>query len=198
MILTGRAALAAAGGAIVVLLFGTGLAVLLVDAVLVVLIVADLVLAASLRPVAVTRSGDTRVRLGQAGTITLTVANNGRRRLRARLRDGWRPSAGAAPARALASVPAGRRITLTTTLIPVRRGDITAGQVTIRSIGPLGLAGRQRNLSAPWSVRVLPAFLSRKHLPGQAGQAARTRRPAPVADQGSGQRVRLAPPLRPR
>jgi uncharacterized protein (DUF58 family) len=167
MILTGRTALVAAAGAIVVLVFGTGLAVLLVDAALLTLVAVDLVLAASLRQVTVTRSGDTRMRLGQSGTITLSVANNGRRRLRARVRDGWRPSAGASPSRSLASVPAGRRVTLTTTLTPARRGDITAGPVTVRSLGPLGLAGRQRNLAAPWTVRVLPPFLSRKHLPAK-------------------------------
>jgi uncharacterized protein (DUF58 family) len=63
------------------------------------------------------------------------------------------------------SVPGGRRVTVATTLTPQRRGDATAGPVTLRSLGPLGLAGRQRNLQAPWTVRVLPPFLSRKHLP---------------------------------
>ena len=63
------------------------------------------------------------------------------------------------------SVPGGRRVTVTTTLTPQRRGDVDAGPVTIRSLGPLGLAGRQRSLQAPWTVRVLPPFLSRKHLP---------------------------------
>src|SRR5215470_16506892 len=42
---------------------------------------------------------------------------------------------------------------------------MAAGLVTISSIGPFGLAGRQRNFRAPWTVRILPPFLSRKHLP---------------------------------
>jgi len=62
-------------------------------------------------------------------------------------------------------IPAGRRVAVRTTLTPTRRGDAAAGLVTVRSLGPFGLAGRQRSLSAPWTVRVLPAFLSRKHLP---------------------------------
>jgi uncharacterized protein (DUF58 family) len=56
---------------------------------------------------------------------------------------------------------------VTTTLSPSRRGDVAAGLVTIRSFGPLGLAGRQRSLAAPFTVRVLPSFLSRKHLPAK-------------------------------
>jgi uncharacterized protein (DUF58 family) len=50
-------------------------------------------------------------------------------------------------------------------LTPTRRGDTSPTQVTIRSIGPLGLAGRQGHHAAPWTIRVLPPFLSRKHLP---------------------------------
>ena len=37
--------------------------------------------------------------------------------------------------------------------------------MTVRSFGPLGLAGRQRRHRVPWSVRVLPPFTSRKFLP---------------------------------
>jgi uncharacterized protein (DUF58 family) len=163
--LTGRAALAALAGAVLVLLFRNALTVLIVDVVIVCAIVADLTLAASLRQIQVRRSGDTKVQLGQTGTVTVTLTNTGQRRLVGLLRDGWRPSAGARPGRTSVTLPAGRRVSVTTTLNPTRRGDVTAGAVTVRSVGPLGLAGRQRNLPAPWTVRVLPAFLSRKHLP---------------------------------
>jgi uncharacterized protein (DUF58 family) len=165
MTLTGRAALLALTGAVVVLVVQTGLAFLAVDAVVLAAIIADLVLAASLGPLEVSRAGDAKVHLGQSGSIALSITNRGRRHLRGLVRDGWRPSAGAAPARQQLSLPASRRVTLRTTLTPTRRGDIQAGVVTIRSLGPLGLAARQRNLHAPWTVRVLPPFLSRKHLP---------------------------------
>src|SRR5580658_2856150 len=167
MMLTGRAALLALAGAVVVLVFRTAAAVLIVDAVLFLAIVADLTLAASLGKLQVSRSGDAKVHLGQSGAIALSVTNGGSRRLRGVVRDGWRPTAGASPARSVVCVPAGRRVTLTTTLSPTRRGDVAGGAVTVRSLGPLGLAGRQRNLPAPWTVRVLPPFLSRKHLPGK-------------------------------
>lgn len=165
MALTGRAALLALAGALLVGLFRDVVAVLIVDVAIACAIVVDLALAASLRQLQVSRSGDAKVQLGQTGEVTVTIANNGRRRLIGLVRDGWRPSAGAEPARAAVSLPAGRRVTITTTLTPTRRGDVAAGPLTVRSLGPLGLAGRQRSLPAPWTVRVLPAFLSRKHLP---------------------------------
>jgi uncharacterized protein (DUF58 family) len=167
MTLTGRAALLALTGAIVVLIVQTGLALLAVDAIVLAAIIADLLMAASLGPLEVTRSGDAKVHLGQSGSIALSITNRGRRHLRGLVRDGWRPSAGAAPARHPISLPASRRVTFRTTLTPTRRGDIQAAVVTVRSLGPLGLAARQRNLPAPWTVRVLPPFLSRKHLPAK-------------------------------
>jgi uncharacterized protein (DUF58 family) len=39
--------------------------------------------------------------------------------------------------------------------------------VTARSIGPLGLAGRQGSRPVPGQLRVLPPFLARKHLPSR-------------------------------
>ncbi|HUJ06046.1 MAG TPA: DUF58 domain-containing protein [Streptosporangiaceae bacterium] len=168
MTLTGRTALVALAGGLVVLAAGTGLALLIVNAVLLAAIAADLLLAARVTGVTglvVSRSGDARIHLGQSGTVLLAVANPGRRRLRGQVRDGWRPSAGSSPRLARVDLPPGGRMTLTTTLTPKRRGDCPGGLVTVRSLGPLGLAGRQRNLPAPWTVRVLPPFLSRKHLP---------------------------------
>jgi len=40
----------------------------------------------------------------------------------------------------------------------------------VRSTGPLGLAGRQGSHAVPWTVRVLPPFTSRKHLPSKLAQ----------------------------
>jgi len=165
MALTGRAAAAAVTGTLVVLALRTVPALLAVDALILVAVAADVSLAAPVRTLRVTRGGDTRIRLGTSGELTLTVANPGRRALRGTVRDAWQPSAGAQPARAEVSVPAGRVATLTTTLTPGRRGDFAAGRVTVRSLGPLRLAGRQGSHQAPWSVRVLPPFGSRKHLP---------------------------------
>ena len=165
MALTGRAAAAAAVGVLVVLAFRTLAAVLVVDALILAAIAADLILAAPVRGLRLTRSGDARIRLGETGTITLTVTNPAGRRLRAMVRDAWPPSATARPSRARVSARAGGQASLTTTLTPQRRGDCLPGRVTVRSLGPLRLAGRQRSVPVPWPVRVLPAFGSRRHLP---------------------------------
>ena len=54
-----------------------------------------------------------------------------------------------------------------TTLRPTRRGDRRTERVTVRSLGPLGLAARQASPTVPGAVRVLPAFDARRHLPGK-------------------------------
>jgi uncharacterized protein (DUF58 family) len=56
---------------------------------------------------------------------------------------------------------------VTTTLTPTRRGDRLADRVTVRSLGPLGLAARQRSVAVPGRVRALPPFASRRHLPSR-------------------------------
>jgi uncharacterized protein (DUF58 family) len=163
--LTGRAALAALIGALVVLAFRTTAVLLAVNGVLLAAIAADLILAGSVRPLRMTRSGDTRVLLGETASITVTIENPGGRPLRAIVRDSWQPSAHARPSRAALRIPARGRATLTTALTPDRRGDKIPGTVTVRSLGPCGLAGRQGRHVVPWTVRVLPPFRSRRHLP---------------------------------
>jgi uncharacterized protein (DUF58 family) len=59
---------------------------------------------------------------------------------------------------------------VTVTVRPARHGDCVADRVTVRSFGPLGLAARQRGVPLPWTVRALPPFHSRRHLPGKLAQ----------------------------
>ncbi|MGI5482465.1 DUF58 domain-containing protein [Streptomyces lavendofoliae] len=173
MALTGRSALLAAIGALPVGIFApswTGM--LAVNAPLSLAILCDYALAAPVRTLRFTRSGDTSVRLGDGVEVHLTVTNPSRRRLRARLRDAWPPSSWTAGSEQAASrhtltVPAGERRRVTTVLRPTRRGDRQAARVTVRSYGPLGLAARQGDHQVPWTVRVLPPFTSRKHLPSK-------------------------------
>lgn len=166
MALTGRAGVLALLGALVVGVAApswTGIA--LVAAVLLACVAVDLVLAGPVRPLEFTRSGAHAVRLGDAADVALVVTNRGRRAVRGVLRDAWPPSAAASPARHRLDVPAGQRRTLLTTVRPTRRGDRRAHRVTVRSVGPLGVAARQGAHEVPWTVRALPPFLSRKHLP---------------------------------
>ncbi|GAA2502619.1 DUF58 domain-containing protein [Streptomyces longisporus] len=173
MPLTGRAALLAALGSLPVGIWDpswTG--ILAVNGPLALACACDFALAAPVRRLGLTRSGDTSVRLGEAADVTLTVTNPSRRLLRARLRDAWPPSSWQSGTEIAASrhrltVPAGERRRATTRLRPSRRGDRQADRVTIRSYGPLGLFSRQGSHRVPWTVRVLPPFTSRKHLPSK-------------------------------
>jgi uncharacterized protein (DUF58 family) len=173
MALTGRAALIAALGSIPVgFLEPSWTGILAVNAPLSVAILCDYALAAPVRSLQFTRTGDTSVRLGESAEVQLTVTNASARRLRARLRDAWPPSSWLpgteqAASRHTVTVPAGERRRLSTVLRPTRRGDRHAELVTVRSYGPLGLAARQGNHRVPWTVRVLPPFTSRKHLPAR-------------------------------
>ncbi|MFD3440875.1 DUF58 domain-containing protein [Streptomyces sp. NPDC058685] len=173
MALTGRTALLAALGSLPVgILAPSWTGMLAVNAPLSLAILCDYALAAPVRTLRFTRSGDTSVRLGERADVQLTITNPSARRLRAHLRDAWPPSSWVAGTEQAASrhkvaVPAGERRRVTTTLRPTRRGDRHAERVTVRSYGPLGLAARQSSHSVPWTVRVLPPFASRKHLPSR-------------------------------
>src|SRR5689334_5150585 len=163
MAITGRTALVAALG---VLLAPLGAVwPLAVVGLLALAVAADVALAGRIADLRMERSGGTTTRLGQPVEVALLVTNAGRRRVRGLLRDAWLPSAGATPRIQQIDVPPGERRRLATTLVPTRRGDRIAAHVTVRSLGPLGLAGRQRRHQVPWAVRVLPPFTSRKFLP---------------------------------
>jgi uncharacterized protein (DUF58 family) len=127
----------------------------------------DVLLALSPRRVLVSREQVAPVRLGVAGSSSLLLTNPAGRRLRAVVRDAWQPSAGAHGERHTVVLRGGERTRVTTTLHPTRRGDRKADRVTIRSLGPLGLAARQRSVPVAGSIRALPPFTSRKHLPSR-------------------------------
>ncbi|OIN78272.1 DUF58 domain-containing protein [Mycobacterium malmoense] len=134
---------------------------------LAIVVVVDARLAASTRGLRYTRSPDTSARLAQQVNVGLLIHNDGRRRFRGQIRDAWPPSARAQPRIHPVDIPPGQHQHVQTRLWPVRRGDQRAAVVTARSIGPLGLAGRQGSRPVPGQVRVLPPFLSRKHLPSR-------------------------------
>ncbi|WP_126383398.1 DUF58 domain-containing protein [Actinomyces howellii] len=127
----------------------------------------DVLAAPSPRQLRVERRVPPSVRLGESVSTTLTVTNTGSRPVSVLVRDAWPPSAGSTRERSSLSIPAGERRRSRTTLTPSRRGDRRADLVSVRVLGPLGLAGRQASLLAPATVRVLPAFRSRRHLPSR-------------------------------
>lgn len=168
MILTGRTGLVALICVLPVALspwpartFGVLLVVLLG------MVIMDAALAASPRRLRYARSPDRSARLAQPVDVGLLIHNDGRRRFRGQVRDAWPPSAGARPRIQPVNIPAGQHQHVQSQLRPVRRGEQRAAVVTARSIGPLGLAGRQGSQAVPGLLRVLPPFLSRKHLPAR-------------------------------
>ncbi|WP_299528097.1 DUF58 domain-containing protein [uncultured Streptomyces sp.] len=177
MALTGRAALLAALGSLPVgILAPSWTGMLAVNVPLSFAILCDYALAAPVRTLRFTRTGDTSVRLGEQAEVRLSVTNPSVRPLRAQIRDAWPPSAlpgggeggniVEAPRQRL-TVPEGERRGFSTVLRPTRRGDRRSGRVSVRSFGPMGLAARQGHHDVPWTVRVLPPFTSRKHLPSR-------------------------------
>jgi uncharacterized protein (DUF58 family) len=164
---TWRAVVLAAAGVLPVLLVPVPGTVLVWALAVVALCCADAALAASPRLVVAQRSVPGSVRLTEQARSVLTVTNTSPRRLRALVRDAWQPSAGAQVNRHAVDLPSGESRRVVTVLVPTRRGDRLADLVTIRSYGPLGLAARQASVAVPATLRVLPEFASRRHLPSR-------------------------------
>ncbi len=187
MILTGRVGLIALICVLPIALSpwpATTFAVLL--AALVTAVIADMALAANTRRLTCSRFGETAARLGQHVDAILAVENTSGSRFRGQIRDAWPPSARAEPRTHAVDLAAGQQVRLVTQLRPVRRGDQRSALVTARSVGPLGLAGRQSSHRVPWQVRILPPFLSRKHLPSRLAKLRELEGMTPVLIRGHG------------
>ncbi len=155
-------------------------------ALLVIAVAVDIASAGNTRRLRFSRFGDTAARLGQPVAASLTIQNAGRRRFRGQVRDAWPPSGRAEPRTHPLDIAAGQQIQVDTWLRPVRRGDQQSALVTARSIGPLGLAGRQGSHRVPWEIRILPPFLSRKHLPSRLAKLRELEGMVPVLIRGQG------------
>jgi uncharacterized protein (DUF58 family) len=186
MAITGRFVLLALIGVVPVVVLPESGTVLLVVLVLCAVLALDLGLAASPRQILVERTAPGNVTLSGTVEAVLTIGNTGRRPLRALVRDAWQPSAGARNPRQRVDVPAGERRRMAVLLEPARRGDLSAPHVTVRSFGPLGLAGRQRTIPCPGTLRVLPPFHSRRHLPSKLRKLRELDGKAAVQIRGAG------------
>lgn len=149
-------------------------------------VAADVALAGRPGGLRLRRGGAASARLGESVETVLHVDNGGRRRVTGVLRDAWPPSAVAEPRSHPIELAPGGSATVVTTLRPVRRGDQSCAAVAVRAIGPLGLAGRQRSITVAGTVRVLPPFLSRKHLPSRLARLREIDGLLPVLVRGRG------------
>ncbi len=167
MAVSGRFPLLLLAGLVAVVLQPTRQMVLLWVGIVLLAVVVDLVLAVGPGHLSIEREATSQVRLGESGASSLLVTNTSRRRVRGVLRDAWQPSAGATGERHQLSIPGGERRRFTTVLLPTRRGDRLADRVTVRSFGPLRMGARQHSFDVGGSIRALPPFASRKHLPSR-------------------------------
>lgn len=122
---------------------------------------ADIALAVSPRTLDVGRDLPGQVALGATARAALVLRNPGRRGMRLALADELAPSLRPDTRRWTTRVPARSEARVDTRIHPGRRGRFAPTQVTLRSIGPLGLAGRQATVPVPGELKVVPAFPSR-------------------------------------
>ncbi|GAB3532943.1 DUF58 domain-containing protein [Arthrobacter tecti] len=167
MSITSRLVLCALLGVLPVVLYPGPASIAVWLALLVLACAVDLLLAASPRRVGVERTLPESVRLTESAFSTLTVRNHSGRALRGWIREGWQPSAGAVNPVQRVSVPPGEGRRVKVQLVPQRRGDLAVHHVTVRSVGPLGLAARQLTIKTPGGLRVLPPFHSKRLLPSK-------------------------------
>ncbi|MBS43979.1 MAG: DUF58 domain-containing protein [Nocardioides sp.] len=186
MVVTGRAVGLLLLGVVAVVLRPSAGTVWLWVLLVAVLCAIDLLATARPASLRVEREPTGPTRLGDATTSVLRVGAPERRRVRGVLRDAWQPSAGASGERHPLRLAAGRRTVLVTGLRPTRRGDLRTAGLTVRLRGPLGLAGRQRTLDVPGTVRSLPPFESRKHLPSRLARLRELDGRAAVRVRGQG------------
>lgn len=101
------------------------------------------------------------LQLGAAGELAWVVANPTGRPLEVALADDLVPSLAADDRRARVRVPARGRIRTAVRIRPGRRGAFTPRWLTLRVVGPWGLAARQGTRELPGRLEVHPAFRSR-------------------------------------
>ncbi|MFB8009694.1 DUF58 domain-containing protein [Nocardia sp. NPDC056000] len=171
MVVTGRLAIAAGAAALLVTFVLPSWAGLLgATAVLVALVLLDVLLLGSPGALELSRDPLTTVRTGRTAEVELTALNTGDRTLRGTLWDDWPNSAQARNRTHALKLPPNTRIRLHTELTPEYRGDRVAGPVTVRLLGPLGIAGRQTRRTVPARLRALPPFRSEKLLASKVRQ----------------------------
>lgn len=186
MAISGRAVLLAALATVVLVLLPSWLTAMWLVLLIAALLASDLLLAANLKGVSLERLDPGNVILDGAAESVLRIRNDGRRRLRATVKDAWQPSAGAFDPVQVLDIPAHATRRMTVRLQPTRRGDLHAPHTTIRAYGPFGFAARQRSYPCPGILRVLPPFRSRRHLPSKLRRLRELDGKAAVQIRGAG------------
>lgn len=159
---TPRAALVAAALAIPIGMVGGWAGLLGLNAALLAVLVVDAVWCVSPRTLQVSRALPPSMALGQRGRIAWRVHNPTNRAVRVALADELPPSWRCRDRRARLAVPKHATVTRRRSIRPARRGRFAIAELTVRTTGPLGMSARQATVVVPGSLRVIPAFPSRK------------------------------------
>lgn len=167
MVITGRGVAAVAVLGLVTILRPQWSTLWVYVIVVVLMLTIDVLRAAAPSAIALERDGDSAVRVGEEATINLRLTNRSTHRFTGSVRDAWPPSSPTAPRAHTVAISSGDRRVLATKVFPSRRGRCHADKVTVRSLGPWGLAGRQTSRRIRWHIDVMPPFNSRKHLPSK-------------------------------
>ena len=107
-----------------------------------------------------TRQSDSKLSLGVWNHVALTLQNSSTHRIVLQVRDtvpAWMEAQGEAAEGACA--PEGRW-EASYRVFPLQRGDYTLGPLSVRYLGPLGLAWRQRTIHLDNPVKVYPNLLA--------------------------------------
>jgi len=138
--------------------------------ILALMLLVELALTPSPRAVHIVRSDNKQVRLEEPLDVWVELTNTATRRMRGHIRDGWQPSANDEQPLHRLDVALGKTQRFTSQLTPTRRGTVRTRKLTVRTTGPMGLAGRQHTHTSVGEVTVVPPFRSRRHLPSRIQQ----------------------------
>jgi uncharacterized protein (DUF58 family) len=143
---------------------------LVVDGSLAVLVVLDVVLAPRASRLSFERDSPAVSGIGRSDGLSIGVHNPLARPVEVALRDAAPASLHRVPKIHRAEIEAERWRTFDATVSPTRRGFAQLGPISVRTAGPLRLAGRQSRIASTARIKVYPA------LPGRAMVARRIRR----------------------
>lgn len=149
----GAAAAVAPADPTLVLIGAIGLVVLLA--------LIDVVLAPRANDLSPRRTVANVLRMGRPADVVVELHNPSDRRLAVELHDATPPSMGRAPLRHRVKIEPRGWTQLSAVVRPGRRGRASIGPLTIRTAGPMGLAGRQSTLPLVDEVKVYPALHGR-------------------------------------
>jgi len=145
--------------------------VLVANAFLLALAAIDALLAGSPDRVEIEREMPRALALNVRGDVHWHLRNPGGVRRTVSFGDELAPSLRAGVRRARVALPGHGQATVSTEIIPARRGDFEINDLVVRVEGPLGLGSRQRRRSLPSLLRVLPPFRSRDEAELRIGQS---------------------------